>query len=90
MPESDAEVVIAGASFAGLAVARALRGRDVVLLDPHPVGAFPKSGCALPISTARAFGAYVNPVAEKALATLEMTLTVVGAACYPAGGSKVR
>lgn len=55
--ESRADVVIAGASFAGLAAARALRGHGVLLVDPHPLGAFPKSACGIPLSTVRAFGA---------------------------------
>ena len=54
---TGADVVIAGASFAGLAVARALKGREVLLLDPHPVGAFVKSACALPGDLAERFGA---------------------------------
>jgi flavin-dependent dehydrogenase len=45
----DADVVIAGASFAGLAAARALRGHDVVVVDPHPVGSFETSAGAVPI-----------------------------------------
>ncbi len=52
-----AEVVIAGASFAGLAVARALKGKDVLLLEPHPVGANPKSACAMPLDVIEALGA---------------------------------
>ena len=45
----DADVVIAGASFAGLAAARALRGHDVVVVDPHPVGRFETSAGAVPV-----------------------------------------
>ncbi|MBF6596367.1 MAG: NAD(P)/FAD-dependent oxidoreductase [Thermaceae bacterium] len=49
-----AEVVIAGASFAGLATALALKGRDVVVLDPKPLGHNPKSANTTPLSTLRA------------------------------------
>jgi len=45
-----AEVVIAGASFAGLATALALKSRDVVVLDPKPLGQHPKSANATPLS----------------------------------------
>lgn len=54
--KTGADVVIVGASFAGLAAARALQGYSVVLVDPQPLGAFPKSACALPLTTVRAFG----------------------------------
>lgn len=52
----DAEVVIAGASFAGLATALALKGRKVVVLDPKPLGQRPKSAGAVPLSTLWALG----------------------------------
>ena len=44
-----------GASFAGLAVARQLRG-DVLLLDRHDVGAFQTSACGTPLWVPRALG----------------------------------
>ncbi len=50
------DVVIAGASFAGLAVARALRGR-VLLLDRMPIGDGVTSACAAPVRTAVMAGA---------------------------------
>lgn len=45
-----AEVVIAGASFAGLATARALQGRDVLIVDPHPLGSFETSAGGVPFA----------------------------------------
>ena len=52
-----ADVVVVGASFAGLAAARELRGHDVVVLDRSPVGAHQTSACALPSSLAAWLGA---------------------------------
>jgi flavin-dependent dehydrogenase len=46
------EVLIVGASFAGLAAARELRGRDVLLVDRSPIGAHQTSACALPSALA--------------------------------------
>ncbi len=50
------DVVIAGASFAGLAAARALRGR-VLLLDRMPIGEGVTSACAAPVRTVLTMGA---------------------------------
>ncbi len=50
------DVVIAGASFAGLAAARQLHGR-VLLLDRKPLGSGQTSACAAPLSILRAMGA---------------------------------
>lgn len=50
------DVVIAGASFAGLAVARQLRGR-VLLLDRQPIGEGVTSACAAPVRTVAVMGA---------------------------------
>jgi len=52
-PEFDAIVV--GASFAGLAVARQLHGR-VLLLDRNEVGALQTSACGTPLWVAEALG----------------------------------
>jgi menaquinone-9 beta-reductase len=49
-------VVIAGASFAGLAVAREVGGR-AVLVDPVPVGDGQTSACGAPVSVIEALGA---------------------------------
>ncbi len=50
------DVVIAGASFAGFAVAQRLRGR-VALVDKDPLGSGQTSACGAPLSTVRAMGA---------------------------------
>jgi flavin-dependent dehydrogenase len=48
--------MVAGASFAGLAAARRLRGR-VLLLDRQPIGEGVTSACAAPLSIAQMMGA---------------------------------
>ncbi|MBI4279524.1 MAG: hypothetical protein HY660_13810 [Armatimonadetes bacterium] len=50
-------VIIAGASFAGLALARALRRRRVLLVDRQPIGAGQTSACGAPLSVLAAMGA---------------------------------
>lgn len=50
------DVVIAGASFAGIAAAQRLRGR-VLMLDKDALGDGQTSACAAPLSTVRAMGA---------------------------------
>lgn len=49
------DVLIAGASFAGLAIASRLRGR-VLVVDKHPPGAHPTSACGAPLRLLRAMG----------------------------------
>ncbi|MBI2359209.1 MAG: NAD(P)/FAD-dependent oxidoreductase [Deltaproteobacteria bacterium] len=49
------DVIIAGASFAGLAVASRLRGK-VLLLEPHAIGEHQTSACAIPLSVAEKLG----------------------------------
>ncbi len=56
-PHGAYDVVIAGASFAGLAVARALSARRVLLLDAQPIGEGVTSACAAPVRTIRMMGA---------------------------------
>ncbi len=51
------DVVIAGASFAGLAAAQRLSGKRVVLVDRAPLGEGLTSACAAPVSIVRAMGA---------------------------------
>ena len=50
-----ADVVIAGASFSGLAVAREL-GARALLIDPRPVGEGQTSACAAPVTVLEALG----------------------------------
>lgn len=44
------DVVIAGASFAGLAVANSLRTKKILLIDRKTVGVLPTSACAAPLN----------------------------------------
>ncbi|MDP3013637.1 MAG: NAD(P)/FAD-dependent oxidoreductase, partial [Candidatus Subteraquimicrobiales bacterium] len=44
------EVIIAGASFAGLSVARELKDKKIFLIDRRSIGAFTASACAAPLS----------------------------------------
>ena len=55
MPSVEYDAIIVGASFAGLAVARQLRGR-VLLVDRHDVGAVQTSACGTPLWVVEALG----------------------------------
>src|SRR5919205_1097615 len=57
-PGADADVLVCGASFAGLAVARELRaaGARVIVLDRYEVGERQTSACAAPTAWLRALG----------------------------------
>ncbi|HYB43715.1 MAG TPA: NAD(P)/FAD-dependent oxidoreductase [Candidatus Methylomirabilis sp.] len=55
MPAGEYDAVVVGASFAGLAVARQLRGR-VLLLDRNEVGAVQTSACGTPLWVPQALG----------------------------------
>lgn len=50
------DVVVAGASFAGLAVAQAVRGR-LLVVDPQPLGEGQTSACGAPLSVVERAGA---------------------------------
>src|SRR6187551_544518 len=52
----DYDVLICGASFAGLAVARELRGARVLIVDRYEVGERQTSACAAPTEWIRALG----------------------------------
>jgi flavin-dependent dehydrogenase len=56
--DERADVVVCGASFAGLAVARELAGTgaDVLVLDRDEIGAHPTSACAAPMPWLEALG----------------------------------
>ncbi|NLG50376.1 MAG: NAD(P)/FAD-dependent oxidoreductase [Chloroflexi bacterium] len=53
---AEYDVIIAGASFAGLAVAAPLRGKRVLLLDRKPVGTRPTSACGTTLQALQALG----------------------------------
>src|SRR6187200_1897676 len=57
-PGADADVLICGASFAGLAVARELRatGARVLILDRYEIGERQTSACAAPTEWLRNLG----------------------------------
>ncbi len=55
MPARAYDAIVVGASFAGLAVARQLRG-EVLLLDRNEVGALQTSACGTPLWVAEALG----------------------------------
>ena len=50
------DVLIAGGSFAGLAVAVQLRGRRVLLVEPHEIGAVQTSACGTLLAVLQASG----------------------------------
>lgn len=52
----DYDVIVCGASFAGLAVARELRGARVLLLDRYEIGERQTSACAAPTAWLTALG----------------------------------
>jgi len=58
LADERADVLVCGASFAGLAVARALAGsgRDVLLLDRYEIGERATSACAAPAPWLHALG----------------------------------
>src|SRR3990172_8939369 len=55
MRAREHDAIIVGASFAGLAVARELRG-EVLLLDRHEVGSHQTSACGTPLWVPEALG----------------------------------
>ena len=55
MPRGDYDVIVVGASFAGLAVARRIRGR-VLLLDRNEVGSVQTSACGTPLWVPESLG----------------------------------
>jgi flavin-dependent dehydrogenase len=55
MAAQDYDAIVVGASFAGLAVARQLRGH-VLLIDRNEVGAVQTSACGTPLWVAQALG----------------------------------
>src|SRR3954452_5333159 len=54
--DAAADVLICGASFAGLAAARELRGRNVLIVDRYAIGERATSACAAPTPWLHAMG----------------------------------
>src|SRR4051812_49525763 len=54
--QASADVLICGASFAGLAAARQLRGRNVLIVDRYEIGERATSACAAPTPWLQAMG----------------------------------
>lgn len=52
----DYDVIIAGGSFAGLAAAAQLRGKRVLLIEPHSIGSIQTSACGTPLAVLEATG----------------------------------
>jgi flavin-dependent dehydrogenase len=52
----DYDVIIAGGSFAGLAAAAQLRGKQVLLIEPNPIGTVQTSACATLLAVLEATG----------------------------------
>jgi flavin-dependent dehydrogenase len=52
----DYDVMIAGGSFAGLAVAAGLRGRRVLVVEPHEIGTVQTSACGTLLAVLEATG----------------------------------
>jgi len=52
----DYDVIIAGGSFAGLAAAAQLRGKRVLLVEPHAIGAVQTSACGTLLAVLEATG----------------------------------
>jgi len=52
----DYDVLIAGGSFAGLAVAAQLRGKRVLIVEPHAIGAVQTSACGTLLAVLEATG----------------------------------
>lgn len=52
----DYDVIIAGGSFAGLAAATQLRGKRVLLVEPHAIGAVQTSACGTLLAVLEATG----------------------------------
>lgn len=56
MISMDYDVIIAGGSFGGLAAAAQLRGRHVLLIEPHTIGSVQTSGCGTLLAVLQATG----------------------------------
>lgn len=81
MERTDYDLIIAGASYAGLTMARHLHGAGgrVLLMDEHAVGAVRHSACAIPTHALAAVGAMAGVVQETHLGVIH---TAAGATRY--------
>jgi len=81
MSDTDYDLIIAGASYAGLAMARHLNdaGGRVLLVDEHALGAVRHSACAVPTATLQQIGAMAGAVQESHWGVIH---TAVGATRY--------
>ena len=81
MERTDYDLIIAGASYAGLTMARHLNdvGGRVLLVDEHAIGAVRHSACAVPSRTLEAVGAMAGAVQETHLGVIH---TAAGATRY--------
>ena len=89
LPDADADVLICGASFAGLTVARELRstGARVLVLDRYDIGERQTSACAAPTewlrnmgveaSIRQTFGSLLGPHAARRAGALEASVDVL-------------
>lgn len=75
----DFEVIIAGASYAGLTAARHLNrhGRRVLLLDEHAIGAVRHSACAVPTRTLADVGGLSSGLQETHWGVIHTKLNTV-------------
>lgn len=73
------EVIIAGASYAGLTAARHLNrhGRRVLLLDEHAIGAVRHSACAVPMRTLADVGGLASSLQETHWGVIHTKLNTV-------------
>lgn len=79
MDADDFDVIIAGASYAGLTAARHLNrhGRRVLLLDEHAIGAVRHSACAVPTRTLADVGGLSSSLQETAWGVIHTKLNTV-------------
>ncbi|MDQ6833556.1 MAG: NAD(P)-binding protein, partial [Chloroflexota bacterium] len=75
----DFDVIIAGASYAGLTAARHLNrhGRRVLLLDEHAIGAVRHSACAVPTGTLADVGGMRSSLQETHWGVIHTKLNTV-------------
>ena len=80
---ADYDVIIAGASYAGLTAARHLNrcGNRVLLLDEHAIGAVRHSACAVPTRTLADVGGLSSSLQETSWGVIHTKLNAVRYRC---------